>query len=83
MLETLQEDVSRELSWEERDEGERGERGEGDGEGERTMSARRKESYRKSQTVESRQQLEGCLFSNTLMTTHKYDIYYSTIRCSP
>ena len=66
MLETLQEDVSRELSWEEWDEGERGERREGEGEGERPMSARRKESYRKSQTVESRQQLEGFLFSNTL-----------------
>ena len=76
MLETLQ-DVSRELSWEERDEGERG--GDGEGEGERTVSTRRKKSYRKSHSVGSRQQLKGCLFRNALTTAHeiRYLLLYS------
>ena len=67
MLETIQ-DVSHKLNWTEdkdRDEGEReGERNgeEGEGEREREMSGRRKESYRKSHSIESRGQYEGCLF---------------------
>lgn len=68
MLETLQEDVSHKLSWEEQEEGERegtGEDGEEEGEGE---STRKKGSYRKSHSVEKH--LEGCLFCNPLMTTH-------------
>ena len=72
MLETIQEDVRHKLNLtgdEERDEGEReGEESRGEGEGEREVSRRRKESYRKSHSMESRGQYEGCLLMHTCTT---------------
>ena len=73
VLETIHGDVSQKLSWaegerggeeeeEEEEEGERDDKdeayGEGD-EGEWRKSARRKEGYRKSHSIESRGRIEG------------------------
>ena len=71
MLETIQEDVRHRLNLtgdEVRDEREReGEENgrEGEGVGGRDMSRRRKESYRKSHSIESRGQYEGCFLIYT------------------